>query len=279
MVELLKGKPVEEKITKESLEIIGILEKKNIVPTMSIIRIGDNPDDISYERSIIRYSDKLGVRVNLLNLDADISQEELLKEIDILNNNEDIGGVLMLRPFPKHIDDDMVRNFLSLDKDIDCMNTLSLARLFEGDMTGFKPCTAKAVLETLLHNDIELEGKTVAIINRSTVVGKPLAMMLMDRNATVTICHSKTKNLSQITRNVDIVISALGRAKFLTEEYFNGNSIAIDVGMSLDHDGKLSGDIDYDNVVENVKMITPVPGGVGRITTSILINQLLRAYV
>lgn len=278
MAEILKGKPVEDKITEESLQMMRKLEKRDIVPKICIVRIGENPDDISYEKSIIRYTEKIGIKAAHLNLESDISEEELLNEIDILNKDEDIGGVLMLRPFPKHIDDDRIRNSLSVDKDIDCMNTLNLARIFEGDMKGFMPCTAKAVLEILLHNNIELEGKNIVIINRSIVVGKPLAMMLMDQNATITICHSKTAELASITRAADIVVSALGSPKFLTEEYFNENSIAIDVGMSVDDKGKLSGDIDYDKLVNKVKMITPVPGGVGRITTSILINQLIKSY-
>lgn len=279
MTKILKGKPVEDKITEESLEMIKILNEKDILPQICIIRMGKNPDDISYEKSVVRYSEKLNIKVKHLTLESNISQEELINEIDRINKDGDIGGVLMLRPFPKHIDDDMIRNYLTVEKDIDCMNTLNLAKLFEGDMNGFMPCTAKAVLEILLYNDIDLEGKNIVIINRSVVVGKPLAMMLLDENASVTICHSKSNELEAITRNADIVISAVGKAKYLTGEYFSENSIVIDVGMSLDDKGNLSGDIDFENVVENVKMITPVPGGVGRITTSILINQLLKAYI
>ena len=279
MTKILKGKPVEDKITDESLEMIERLNKKDILPQICIIRIGKNPDDISYENSIVRYAKSLNVQIKHLTLESNISQEELIKEIDRINKDGDIGGVLMLRPFPKQIDDDMVRNYLAVEKDIDCMNTLSLAKLFEGDMRGFMPCTAKAVLEILLYNNIKLEGKNIVIINRSIVVGKPLAMMLLDENASVTICHSKSNELKAITRNADIVITAVGKANYLTEEYFSENSILIDVGMSLDDMGNLSGDIDFENVKKNVKMITPVPGGVGRITTSILINQLLKAYI
>lgn len=194
-----------------------------------------------------------------------------------LNGDESISAILVFRPLPKHIDEARIRKAISPAKDVDCMHPLNLARVFEGDMDGFLPGTPKAAVEILLYNKVDLEGKNVVIINRSMVLGKPLAMMLLNENATVTICHSRTKDLPAITKAADVVVTALGRAKFFDENYFNEDSICIDVGISVDDDGNLSGDIDYEPVSEKVKMITPVPGGVGSVTTSLLLSQVVKA--
>jgi methylenetetrahydrofolate dehydrogenase (NADP+)/methenyltetrahydrofolate cyclohydrolase len=194
-----------------------------------------------------------------------------------LNSDEEISGILLFRPLPKHIDEEVIRSAISPDKDVDCMHPLNLEKIFEGNMTGFAPCTPKAAMEILIYNDIQLEGSKVAVVNRSMVVGKPLVMMLLEKNATVTICHSRTKELSEITKDADIVVTALGKPKFFGEEFFNPDSIVIDVGVGMTEDGKLSGDVDYENVSEKVSMITPVPGGVGSVTTTILLNQVVLA--
>lgn len=277
MAQILKGKYVGDKIKEKMKSDIEILGKKNIFPKLAIIRLGENPDDISYEKSIIKNCDNMDIRWKVINLDESVTTEDLIATMDELNGNDEISGILLFRPLPKHIDEQKIRQAINVDKDVDCMHPLNLAKIFEGDFTGFKPCTAAAALYTLTQNDVDLEGKNVVVVNRSMVVGKPLAMMLLNENATVTICHSKTKDLKSICSNSDIVVTALGRAKFFTEDYFNEESIGIDVGMSLDGDGKLSGDIDYVNVVDKIKMITPVPGGVGGITTSILLSHVVLA--
>lgn len=206
-----------------------------------------------------------------------MTTEELVSLMNKLNNDNSISGILVFRPLPKHIDEVKIRETISPDKDVDCMHPLNLARIFEGDMSGFGPCTPKAAMEILLHNNVNLEGKNVVVVNRSMVLGKPLAMMLLEKNATVTICHSRTKNLHEITSEADVVVTALGKAKFFDKKYFNEKSICIDVGISLDSEGKLSGDIDYPKVSEFVSMITPVPGGVGSVTTSILLSHVVDA--
>lgn len=206
-----------------------------------------------------------------------MTTEELIALMEELNNDNTISGVLMFRPLPKHIDEAKVREALSPSKDVDCMHPMNLARIFEGDMSGFAPCTPKAAMEILLDYGVELEGKNVVIVNRSMVLGKPLAMMMLNHNATVTICHSRTKNLPEITKKADVVVTALGKAKFFDEKYFSENSICIDVGISLDEEGNLSGDIDYPVVSELVSKITPVPGGVGSVTTSILLSHVVEA--
>lgn len=201
----------------------------------------------------------------------------MVEIIERLNKDDFISGILVFRPLPKHIDEEVIRNVISPKKDIDCMNPINLEKIFEGDMTGFAPCTPKAAVEILLHNNVSLEGKNVVIINRSMVVGKPLAMMLLEENATVTICHSRTKDLHKVTSNADIVMTALGRPKYFDKKYFKEESIVIDIGISEDENGKISGDIDFEDVKDYVKMITPVPNGVGSITTSILLKQTVNA--
>jgi methylenetetrahydrofolate dehydrogenase (NADP+)/methenyltetrahydrofolate cyclohydrolase len=206
-----------------------------------------------------------------------MTTEELVALMEDLNSDAQISGILLFRPLPKHIDEEVIRSSISPDKDVDCMHPLNLEKIFEGNMTGFAPCTPKAAMEILIYNNIQLEGSKVAVINRSMVVGKPLVMMLLEKNATVTICHSRTKNLSEVTKDADVVVTALGKPKFFGEEFFNSDSVVIDVGVGMTEDGKLSGDVDYDNVSEKVSMITPVPGGVGSVTTTILLNQVVLA--
>lgn len=277
MAELLKGNVVATQIKEKMKRDIEELEKHGKVPTLAIVRLGNNPGDISYEKSIIKNCDNIGIKSKVFERDVNIKTEELIELIEELNNDDNISGILVFRPLPKHIDEEIIRNAINPSKDVDCMHPLNLERIFEGDMDGFAPCTPKAAMEILKYYDIPLEGKNVVVVNRSMVVGKPLAMMLLKENATVTICHSRTKNLEEITNKADVVIVALGKAKFFGEEYFNENSIVIDVGVSLDDNGKLSGDADYEKLSPMVEKITPVPGGVGSVTTSILLSQVVLA--
>lgn len=277
MAEVLKGKVVADKIKEKMKSDIEELKKNGKVPTLGIVRLGDNPDDISYERSIIKNCEKIGIEAKVFERDINMTTEELISLMEELNNDNTISGVLMFRPLPKHIDEGKVREALSPSKDVDCMHPRNLARIFEGDLSGFAPCTPKAAMEILLNSGVDLEGKNVVIVNRSMVLGKPLAMMMLNQNATVTICHSRTKDLPEVTKKADVVVTALGKAKFFDEKYFNENSICIDVGISLDEEGNLSGDIDYPVVSELVSKITPVPGGVGSVTTSILLSHVVEA--
>lgn len=277
MAEVLKGNVVAKEI-KEQMKIkLSEMEKQGKYPTLGIVRLGSNPGDISYEKSIIKACDAIGIKAIVYEEDTSLDTEGLVSLLEKLNNDSEISGILIFRPLPKHIDEEAIKNAISPDKDVDCMHPLNLEKIFEGDLTGFSPATPKAALDILLFNNIDLEGKNVVIINRSMVVGKPLAMMLLEENATVTICHSRTKDLASITKRADVVVTALGKPKFFDEKYFNENSIIIDVGVGMDSEGKLSGDVDYDKVFDYVKMITPVPGGVGSVTTTILLNQVVLA--
>ncbi len=277
MAEVLKGNVVAKEIKEKMKNTIIELEKEGIHPTLGIIRLGNNSGDISYEKSIIKACDAMGIKASVFEEETSLDTVGLISLMESLNNDENISGILLFRPLPKHIDEEAIKNAIDPKKDVDCMHPLNLEKIFEGDLSGFNPCTPKAAMDILLYNNIDLEGKNVVVINRSMVVGKPLAMMLLEENATVTICHSRTVDLQDITKRADVVVTALGKPKFFDEKYFNPESIVIDVGVGVDSNGKLSGDVDYDNVFELVKMITPVPGGVGSVTTTILLNQVLLA--
>lgn len=276
MTIVLKGKPIADKIKEDITERVKQLKEKNLIPRLAIIRLGEDPSDISYERGIVKNAEKLGIDIIIKKEDRDIKIDKLVAIIENLNNDIDVSGILIFRPLPKEIDVDIISKAISPLKDVDCMNPLNLAKIFEGDMSGFLPGTPKAAIEILVENSVELEGKNIVVINRSLVVGKPLAMMLLEKNATVTICHSKTKNLEKICKEADIVMSALGKAKTLDSKFFNKDSIIVDIGVSMDGDGSMSGDVDFSDVADMVSMITPVPGGVGSVTNTILLDNVVK---
>lgn len=277
MTKILYGNEVALKI-KEDLKLrIDKLKEKNIIPKLAILRMGNKQDDIAYERSIIKSCEKLNIETKVEELKEDILEEDFLKLMEGLNNQKDISGILVFRPYPKHLNENIINSSISLNKDVDCMHPLNLERIFEGDLDGFMPCTPEAVIEMLKYYDIELKGKNIVIINRSMVVGKPLSMMSLAHNATVTVCHSKTIDLQSITKKADIVVTAIGKAKLIKEEYFNEDSIVIDVSINVDENGKLCGDVDFENVKEKVGAITPVPKGVGSVTTTLLLKHIVEA--
>lgn len=275
MTKILKGKPVSEIITKNTKKIIENFEEK-IIPKIAIIRLGDDPGDKSYERSVINYTNKLGIKSDVIELSEKTGTVKLIEIIKGLNEDKSTNGIMILRPLPIHIDEDEISKVLAIEKDIDCMNPYNLAEVFKGNMNGFVPCTAKAIIEMLKYNQVDLSGKDVVVVNRTVVVGKPVAMMLLNEDASVTICHSKTDSLRDYTRNADVVVTAMGQANYFDSSYFKEDSIVIDVGMSNGEDGTISGDVNIDEVLGKIKMITPVFGGIGSITTSILINQMIR---
>ncbi|CBZ03056.1 methylenetetrahydrofolate dehydrogenase (NADP+) [Clostridium botulinum H04402 065] len=239
--------------------------------------MGNKQDDIAYERSIIKSCEKLNIETKVEELSEDILEEDFLKLMESLNKEKEIHGILVFRPYPKHLNENIINSSIALNKDVDCMHPLNLERIFEGDLDGFMPCTPEAVIEILRYYDIDLKGKNIVIINRSMVVGKPLSMMALSHNATVTICHSKTIDLPSITKKADIVVTAIGKAKLIKEEYFNEDSIVMDVSINVDENGKLCGDVDFENVKEKVGAITPVPKGVGSVTTTLLLKHIVDA--
>ena len=277
MAKQLLGKEVTAALNERIKADVAKLNEKGIKPTLGIIRVGERPDDLSYERGATKRCETLGVEYKKYLLPADVSQEELLKVIDEVNNDDAIHGVLMFRPLPKHIDQKVVENALAAEKDVDCQTDASLGGVFTGQKIGFPPCTPQACMEILDHYEIDCTGKKAVVIGRSLVVGKPAAMMLIKKNATVTVCHTRTVDMPSVTKEADIVIVAAGRAGVIGAEYVSEGQIVIDVGINVNDEGKLCGDVDYAAVEPIVEAITPVPGGVGSVTTSVLVGHVVEA--
>lgn len=273
----LEGKPVVQFLRENIKSRVRVLEENGVFPTLLLIRVGEREDDIFYEKSILKNCDLLRIKGMVKQLPSSVSMDELTKVFKDVNHDSAIHGIMIFRPLPDHLDLDIIRNLIDPVKDIDCMSPVNLEKVFEGNSTGFAPCTAKAVIEILKYYDIPLKGANVVVAGRSLVVGKPLAMLLLDENATVSICHSRTREMPAVTANADIVVAAIGKAKFMTEEYFKENSIVVDVGINDDDTGKICGDVDFDGVFEKVKAISPATGGVGIITTTILLDHVVKA--
>ena len=255
------------------------LLSKDIVPTLAILRVGSNPSDIAYEENAVKKAKSLGIHVEKYIMDIKSDESDVLDVLKIINDDENIHGVLMFRPLPKGMDEERVRNHLSVAKDMDGITDAALGGLFTGNMLGFPPCTAEAAMTILKYYGIELAGKKAVVIGRSLVVGKPVAMMLMTQNATVTVCHSRTpkEDLKSACIDADIIICATGKMNTLTEDCVNGKQIVIDVGINFDEEGKMCGDADFEAVKDNVKAITPVPGGGGGVTTALLMHHTVAA--
>ena len=280
MAKLLKGKDVVENLNEKLSKKVNELKTKGINPTLAILRVGEKADDLSYERGAIKRCQLVGVDVKVVALPVDVPENEFFDALDKLNNDITIHGILMFRPLPKHIDEAKARNMLSPAKDVDGSTDLSLAGVFTNTNLGFSPCTAEAAMEILKYYNIPLSGKKVAVIGRSLVIGRPIAMLLMHENATVTICHTKTVDVPGITKNADIVVVASGQMESVGADYLRENQTVIDVGISWNSEkNKLCGDVKFDEVEGIVDAITPVPGGVGGVTTSILVKHVIEAAV
>lgn len=280
MAKQLLGKEVTAALNARLQAQVEELKARGILPTLGIIRVGERPDDLSYERGATKRAELIGVAVEKFVLPEDVTKEALLQVIDEINANDKIHGVLMFRPLPKHLkaDQDEISNRLDPRKDVDGMTDISNAGVFMGKKVGFAPCTPAACMEILDYYGIDCTGKKAVVIGRSLVVGKPAAMMLMGRNATVTVCHTRTQDVPAVAREADILISAAGVLRSLTKEYVRPGQIVIDVSINWDEaKGGIAGDAVYDEVEPIVEAITPVPGGVGAVTTSVLIGHVVEA--
>lgn len=274
MAELLKGAPVTAEIRntlKEKLQE----SSKNV--GLGLIRMGSKPDDISYEKSIIKQGEEIGISVTTIEIPNDISLEDTISLMDRLNTDSSLDGILTFRPMSNPEVEKLIVKTLDPNKDVDGITSSSMAKQYSGLGEGFPPCTAEACMRILSYYGIKLEGKKVVVIGRSQVIGKPVAMMMLEQNATVTICHSKTENLKQTVKHADIVIAAIGKDRFINEEYLSEEQIVIDVGINFDEQGVLHGDVNFPSAKNRVKAITPVPGGVGTVTTSLLFVHTLEA--
>ena len=270
----LRGKKVsdglKEYVSKE-------LETLSFVPKLAIVRVGENPDDMSYERGATKKLKSFGLDVASYVVPQDISDEDFKKAFKDINEDDEVTGILLLRPLPLTINEKDIENMIDPKKDLDGISPINIAKVFEGDTTGFSPCTAEAVIEVLKAYDIELTGKRVTVVGRSMVVGKPVSMLLLKENATVTMTHTRTVDLKKTCSDAEIVIAAAGRAKMLNSDYCGQDAVMIDVGINVDENGKLCGDVDYATLDGKASAATPVPGGVGTVTTAVLAKHLIQA--
>jgi len=280
MAELLKGKPVAEALLEKCRTQSEELKERGITPTLAIVRCGEDPADLSYEKGAMKRCEAAGVAVKNIVMPADVDAETFYRTIEETNKDSSIHGILMFRPVPKHLGKEKARNAIAPEKDVDGCTDGSLAGIFTNTETGFAPCTAQAVIEIFDYYGIDLKGKNVALIGRSLVVGKPLAMMLMNRNATVTVCHTRTIDVPSITRKADIVVLAAGVKEMADASYFSEGQTVADVGINWNEEkGKLCGDALFEEAEPIVEKITPVPGGVGSVTTAVLVSHVVEAAI
>ena len=286
MAKRLLGKEVNEALVAALQTRTAALREKGITPTLGIIRLGENPSDLSYEKGATKRAEEVGVAVKNYILPETATKEEVLAVIDEVNADASVHGVLMFRPLPKHLkaDQDEICNRLAPCKDVDSMTHMSNAGVFEGQDLGYAPCTPAACMEILDYYGIDCKGKNAVVIGRSLVVGKPAAMMLMAKNATVTVCHTRTVNTAEICKNADIIVTAAGVLNSLTKDFVREGQIVIDVSMNWNPEkittkgkGGMSGDCVFEEVEPIVEAITPVPGGVGAVTTTVLMKHVVEA--
>lgn len=278
MAELLKGAPVAAALAERCATDVEACKAKGVSPCLAILRVGERDDDLSYERGATKRCAAVGVEVKNVVLSADVDQATMMQAIADLNADEMVHGVLMFRPLPKQLDEEACCEALAASKDVDAATLASLAHVFTDKGEGYAPCTAQACMEILAYYGIDPKGKRAAVIGRSLVIGKPVSIMLMGANATVTTCHTKTVDMPSVTREADIVIVAAGRMETIGEEYFKSGQTVIDVGIGWNEEkGKLCGDVKFDEVEPVVDAITPVPGGVGSVTTAVLVSHVVEA--
>lgn len=277
MALILKSKPVIDGMAVHIVPRVEEIKARGVEPTLAIVRVGKRPDDLSYERTAIKRATSLSIATRVFEMDEFVTQSELHSQIQCINQDVSIHGCLLFRPLPDFMDEKQICDELHMQKDVDGISSASLGAVFTDSPEGFAPCTAVACEKILDHYQIPIEGKHVVVVGRSLVIGKPVAMLLLKRNASVTICHSKTDGLESIMRSADIVICATGRARAYGAECFKPGQVVLDVGINFDANGVLCGDVDYDEVEPIVAAITPVPGGIGSVTTSTTMEHTLIA--
>ena len=275
---ILSGKDLASRLKENMRSDVKDLEKTfSITPHLAVIIVGSNPASQSYVKSKSKACEEVGIRNTTIALPEDISEQELLRTITELNLNTDVHGILVQLPLPSHIDEHRVMNRIAPEKDVDGFHPVNVGALYTSKSTGIIPCTPKGIIHLLKDANVDITGKNAVVIGRSNIVGLPIAKLLLDNNATVTICHSKTQNLKDITSNADILIVAIGKAKFVTEDMVKPGAVVIDVGINR-VDGKIVGDVDFDNVKEKASFITPVPGGVGPMTITCLLENTIYCF-
>ena len=278
MGEIIKGKPVGDALSEVLKGECEALVKEGIQPKLAILRVGAKPNDLSYEKGALKKCDTIGIVAEVTELPEDTTQEQYIEALEKLNKDSSVHGILTFRPLPKGIDEEVIKNVIAPEKDVDCFSPMNTAKLMEGDKTGFPPCTPTAVVEILKYYNVPLKGANVVVLGRSMVVGKPVSMLLLGENATVTICHSKTQDLPKVCADADVLVAGVGRARMVTADYVKEGAVVIDVGINAKPEGGgICGDVDTDDVLGKASMVTPVPAGVGSVTTSILAKHVIKA--
>ena len=273
----MMGSEVAKAMKENLIQEVEVLKGKGITPHLTIIRVGDRPDDVTYERNAKRRMELVGIACNVIELEETVSQEEFENVFCQLNQDENVHGILLFQPLPDHLDVEKVKSRIHPYKDVDCMCIENAAKVFMGDQTGHAPCTAEAVMEMLRHYEIPVAGKRVVVLGRSLVIGRPLSMLMLEQNATVTICHSKTENLEEVCKEADILVAAVGRPRMVTGQMVREEAVVVDVGINVDEKGNLCGDVDFEDVEARASYISPVPRGVGSVTTSVLAGHVIQA--
>lgn len=273
-MEIIKGLPVANAINAEIAEEMKTWE--GALPHLAIVRVGERPDDLAYERGAVKKMEKVGFLCTQYAFPEDITQEAFVEAFEKINHNKEIDGILLLRPLPKQIDEKQIEKLILPEKDLDGISPMNQAKVYAGDESGFAPCTAEAVVEILDYAGVDVTGKRVTVVGRSLVIGKPVSMLLMKKNATVTVCHTRTADMQGTCRNAEVLVAAAGVAKMIKSDYVAEDAVVIDVGINVDEAGNLCGDVDFD-AISHAKAATPVPGGVGSVTTSVLAKHLLKA--
>lgn len=277
MAELWKGAPVAAALTERLIPRAQALVEKGVTPTLAIVRVGERPEDLSYERGALKRCKKVGIAVRQYLLTSEATQADLMEVIEDINRDDSIHGCLMFRPLPKHMDEAAACAALSPAKDVDGITAGSLAAVFSGSGAGYPPCTAQACLEILDHYGYELKGKRAVVVGRSLVIGKPVSMLLLGRHVTVTVCHTRTADLAAECRRAEVLVAAAGKAGAVSAQCLAPGQVVLDVGINVDENGNLVGDVDFAAAEATVDAITPVPGGVGAVTTSVLARHVIEA--
>lgn len=276
MGEILKGKELRKLYCEElKLSVKDYIENKDLIPCLTSILVGNDGGSMFYVDFQRKICEEVGIKYNLIHLEENIEEQKVIDTIISLNEDNKVHGIMLQVPLPKHLNEKRIISYIDAKKDVDSLTDCNLGRLFKGEKC-FEPCTPKAVVEIIKSTNIDIEGKRAVIVGRSNIVGKPLAIMLLKNNATVTVCHSKTKNLIDITKEADILISCVGVPGMIKREYIKEGAMVIDVGTS-NVDGKMKGDVDFDDVKDKSSYITPVPGGVGSVTTMMLLKNTMKA--
>lgn len=274
---IIKGAQVAEAVSAETLKRAEALRLKGIEPCLAVIRVGEDGSQLAYERGALKRMDKCGINCRVCAFDENISQEDFENEFKKINDDNSVHGILLLQPLPKTLSVEPIKDIINPLKDVDAVSPVNMYKILANDKTGYAPCTAEGVMEILDWMGTDLKGKKCKVIGRSMIVGKPLGLLLLARDATVTYCHSKTIELAKETKDADVLIAAAGSAKLVGADFVNENMTVIDVGVNVDENGNMCGDVDFDAVEPLVANITPVPGGTGAVTTSVLAKHVVKA--